>query len=499
MIERHKTAIKRYKLSRPVLLLSEHNLLKKETSFFDYGCGHGQDTELLLKNNFENVNYFDPFYCPENPLIESDLVNLGYVINVIENPQERAETLKKAFSLAKVAICVSAMIRSSSNASQLNCFADGELSMRGTFQKYFEQSELKNYLESTLQADAIPLEPGIFIVFKNEIAKLEYLTNRYRRRVFLEVTKLDVPTGQLRKVRILRKKIEELILNSPYFPQVVKAVETLGRIPTKVEYEPYAILIDEFKSKKKVEQTIFSAINYERFEKSRESRINEILVFLAGRRFDRKGFPKKSDLPHELVRDIENFFVNYKDSLAQATDLLFSIGNEITMNKCFKNAPVGKQLPQALYIHDNYIDTLPAPLQVKVGVAKSLLGTIPDCTLLKINKLKDKISFLVYDNFEKIPHPALLYSYSVDLKRNYVEFWDFRNRENPPILHRKETFIAPEHPSYKKFKRLSDKEEQLNLLSSPSIGTKQKWEELLLKNSIFLKGHRLTQTTTQKD
>ncbi|MDP7320705.1 MAG: DNA phosphorothioation-associated putative methyltransferase [Bacteriovoracaceae bacterium] len=491
MIKRHKTAIKRYKLSRPVFLLTEHNLLHNEVTFFDYGCGHGQDTQILKKNGFRNINQFDPFYFPDKELIPSELVNLGYVLNVIENPKERRETLIKAFSLAKVAICVSVMVRSATRNSTFNQYNDGEISTRGTFQKYFEQTEFKNYLESTLNADAIPLEPGIFVVFKSEIAKLEYLSSRYTRRSFLEVTKLDKPTGEVHKVRILKKKLEELIPESPFFPQVVKAVEEFGRMLMPNEFEPFDQLLSEYKSKKKIEGIILENINEDTYLNNRAIRIEEILVFMALRRFDRNGFPKKKDLPEKLKLDIEKFLGSYREVITQAEKLLFSIGNESIMRESFRAAPIGKNLPQALYIHSEYVQSLPAPLQVKVGVAKSLVGSVEDCTIIKINKLKDKISFLIYEDFIKVPHPVLLYSYSVDLRKNYVDFWDFRNRENPPILHRKETFIDKAHPKYKLFCKLSKAEKEKGLLSLPNIGTKINWENLLQSKNLKLKGHSL--------
>ena len=46
-IERHRAAIKRNDLSRPVRLAISSGVLKKENTFFDYGCGHGEDVKLL--------------------------------------------------------------------------------------------------------------------------------------------------------------------------------------------------------------------------------------------------------------------------------------------------------------------------------------------------------------------------------------------------------------------------------------------------------------------
>lgn len=44
---RYKTAIRRYKLSRPMSLAHGHGLLEKDASLLDYGCGHGEDVQVL--------------------------------------------------------------------------------------------------------------------------------------------------------------------------------------------------------------------------------------------------------------------------------------------------------------------------------------------------------------------------------------------------------------------------------------------------------------------
>ena len=87
-VERRRTAIKRYDLSKPVKLLLERGLLKKQNSFFDYGCGHGMDIKALAGLGYSAAGW-DPAFLPNAPKLESDVVNLGYVLNVIESPLER--------------------------------------------------------------------------------------------------------------------------------------------------------------------------------------------------------------------------------------------------------------------------------------------------------------------------------------------------------------------------------------------------------------------------
>ena len=99
-IQRHKTAIRRGDFSRPVKCLLRDGLLGKDVTFFDYGCGRGEDLELLAAEGIA-CGGWDPAYRPDAPRQEADVVNLGYVINVIEDPEERAATLRRGWELCR--------------------------------------------------------------------------------------------------------------------------------------------------------------------------------------------------------------------------------------------------------------------------------------------------------------------------------------------------------------------------------------------------------------
>jgi DNA phosphorothioation-associated putative methyltransferase len=82
---------------------------------------------------------WDPVHRPHTRKGETDLVNLGYVLNVIEDPAERLETLVDAFRHAKRLLIVSALIQGTGNTASATSFRDGVLTKHNTFQKYFEQ------------------------------------------------------------------------------------------------------------------------------------------------------------------------------------------------------------------------------------------------------------------------------------------------------------------------------------------------------------------------
>src|SRR5437016_9836882 len=103
---RHRTAIRRGAHSRPVFLALAHGLIGPNLSFFDYGCGFGEDVRLLKATGVKAEGW-DPYYLPDVRLRPADCVNLGYVLNVIEDPAEREQTLKAAFDLARSVLVIS--------------------------------------------------------------------------------------------------------------------------------------------------------------------------------------------------------------------------------------------------------------------------------------------------------------------------------------------------------------------------------------------------------
>ena len=64
---------------------------------------------------------------------------------------------------------------------------------------------------------------------------------------------------------------------------------------------------------------------------------------------------------------------------------------------------------------------------------------------------------------------------------------DYQDSPNPPILHRKETFLAPDHPLHAKFTRLTRQEESKGLYDDTSrIGTRRGWDQVLSEKGFTL-------------
>ncbi|MGJ7459414.1 DNA phosphorothioation-associated putative methyltransferase [Halomonas sp. RA08-2] len=133
-VQRHRTALRRYSFSRPMQALARHGYLDGRRVVFDYGCGRGDDLRLLELNGVPSSGW-DPHFRPGAEKVMAPIVNLGFVINVIEQPEERVRVLADAFAHAQELLVVAVMLQGTS-AAEHAAFGDGVLTSRGTFQKY---------------------------------------------------------------------------------------------------------------------------------------------------------------------------------------------------------------------------------------------------------------------------------------------------------------------------------------------------------------------------
>ena len=219
----------------------------------------------------------------------------------------------------------------------------------------------------------------------------------------------------------------------------------------------------------------------------------DLLVYLALGRFRKR--PPMSILPIGLQRDLRAFFGSYSQACRLADDLLFQAGNAEHIDEACRNSPIGKLLPNALYVHRSALESLPPLLRVYEGCARAYLGEIEGANLIKLHRHSGKVSYLTYPDFETNPHPALLRSVKLSLRTREIDCLEYQASTNPPILHRKESFLAPDHPLHAKFARLTKQEEKHGLLDdTATIGTRDGWQARLNAAGFALRGHRLVRS-----
>jgi DNA phosphorothioation-associated putative methyltransferase len=144
-IDRQRTAIHRSELSRPVRLALDDNVVGVKV--LDYGCGRGDDVRFLNDLGI-SAQGWDPLLLPDGDRSSADTVNLGFVLNVIEHEGERAETLRSAWSLATSVLIVSARLTNEARDICGQAYGDGCLTKTRTFQKFYDQNELRVWIES---------------------------------------------------------------------------------------------------------------------------------------------------------------------------------------------------------------------------------------------------------------------------------------------------------------------------------------------------------------
>ncbi len=175
------TAINRVNLSRPVALALNDGIIRADRSFFDFGCGRGTDVAALVGMGIPATGW-DPVHNPAAERSRADVVNLGYVVNVIENPQERREALRQAWQLSTKVLVIAARLDWDIKAEQAVPFSDGVITAKGTFQKFFSQDELQGWVEECLGVQADAAAPGVFYVFRLATDREAHLARLPHRR-----------------------------------------------------------------------------------------------------------------------------------------------------------------------------------------------------------------------------------------------------------------------------------------------------------------------------
>ncbi len=245
VVERHKTALTRYELSKPVKSLLEYGMLKSSTTVFDYGCGQGSDVRGL-QGLGHDANGWDPVHRPGGQKREADVVNLGYVLNVIEDPAERLEALVDAFRHAKRLLVVAGLINETVDTATARIYGDGVLTRANTFQKFFEQQELQQYIEDALDVTAVPVALGVFYVFRDPAEHQDFISARTRRAV--DWTQISARLGLGGPQTLWKSLYEE---HKELLGDFGKLALELGRIPETTEYAPLAEINERLGSPKR--------------------------------------------------------------------------------------------------------------------------------------------------------------------------------------------------------------------------------------------------------
>ena len=466
---RHRTALTRYQLSGPVKTLVERGQLLPGSTFLDYGCGLGADIRGLRDLGF-NAFGWDPIHAPDGPRGEAEIVNLGYVLNVIEDPAERLETLAAAWHLARRLLVVSALI-GDANADVPGTVAlnDGILTRRSTFQKYFGQRELQCYIEDALETVAIPVAIGIFYIFRDPSEHQLFVQGRSRRHVDWDGLKLNcTKTKRLpQEPRAVRPpRPDRFAKHLPLLERFWSSVVALGRLPLPQGFSQSSELCAAFGSAKRALRHLLRHGRQEVFDRAQAARRSDLLVYLATSNL-RKVIPF-SCLPESIRADITVFFGSYKRGLVQGRDLLYCAADTDTVVLACDEAVVGWQDERSLCVLPSVVDRLPPVLRTLIACAELLYGDIRGADILKIHKFTGKVTFLNYADFETAPLPVLVKRTRVNLRTVQVDV--FNHAADGQLLYFKERFLDTDDPEQQRLLSTSDLLRQLGISDSTLLG-----------------------------
>ena len=453
-IERHLTAIARTNLSAPVQLLVRNGLLNPNDSFFDYGCGRGSDIEVLSGNGIAATGW-DPHFASENTKSAAKVVNLGFVVNVIEDPAERVEAIQGAFALCEGVMSVGVMLYSGDAPGKP--YADGFLTSRKTFQKYFSQTEFKDYLEQVLHHEVFLVGPGVAFVFKDKELEQRFCVGRYRtKRVasrLLSTQMLRLERQGLQRGKILKKSKSEKLFEiaRPFLDTLWERTLDLGRFPEADEINNLSEVIETLGSLSAAKKVLQLHYDQALLIEAGNLRTEDLKLFFAMQHFGKKA-PYKS-LEQRLQRDIKIFFGDYRTAQLSGLQLLKDAADsEKIKSACIYSAENGLgflEEGRALQLHIDLTDRLPIILRAYISCGLVLYESITEFQLVKIHAESGKLTFLKYEDFDTSPLPLLSKRIKINIRLQDYDVFDYDEPTFPkPYLYFKSRYLSEEQEAF---------------------------------------------------
>jgi DNA phosphorothioation-associated putative methyltransferase len=383
------------------------------------------------------------------------------------------------------------------NAFKGQTFNDGVITQRNTFQKYFTQTELKEFITDSLETEAIPVAPAIFFIFKDSDAEQRFLLNRQRsQRNILRLSQR--PALQPKLSRHEKKYLTVKHLLEPLWQQTL----ALGRLPEKTEITQLVELTQSFGTVSKALHFMLEHQDESLLEQARLSRINDLLTYFALQTFSKRQSYKHLDAT--LQKDIKAFFGDYKNAIATAEAVLFQIGKaELIASACQQASEQGLGYlneEQALQLHTSVIEQLPTLLRIYIACATLLYGDLEQTDVIKIHSQSGKLSLMRYDDFEYQPLPRLLERVKINLRAQTFDLYQYGETYQPTYLYLKSRIINEEFPNYAEQLLFDEQLLALNLFDLTGYGLKpDEFHQILNQARWQIDGFRLIRSQTMPE
>jgi DNA phosphorothioation-associated putative methyltransferase len=144
-------------------------------------------------------------------------------------------------------------------------------------------------------------------------------------------------------------------------------VSDRGRLPLAEETQDFTLLQTEFGSLRKAFQVVLQATNVQEWDAISDKRRQDLLVYLALSHFTRR--PKLREFTSIAQNGVKSLFGGYQQACAAADLMLLSLGNLEIVNARCQASPIGKKLPNSLWVHVSAIENLDPFLRLYEGCA----------------------------------------------------------------------------------------------------------------------------------
>lgn len=499
-VERHRTALHRRSLSTPMQVLFQYGYLDGRLSVFDYGCGRGDDIAAVGALGV-SIAGWDPHFRPAAAKVEGDVVNLGFVLNVIDDLQERRDALVGAWALTRHVLAVAALIGGRTAWERHRLYRDGVLTTRSTFQKYFTHAELGEYVGSRVGREPVSVAPGVYLVFRTDEGEQDFLDRRQRsRHRFTSAPRQAVrareraPTHHTSKP--MRRPTARLRweLHSELLEEFWRRCLDLGRLPVATEYDREPELRRRLGTPKVVLRHLIDVHGEAPLAEARARRRDDLSVFMALNLFERRR--SMSALPPPLQADVRSHWGSFKVALGEAHDLLFSIsGPDVVEAACLAATTRGLGYYVAgelLQLDTRLVNDLPPVLRVYLGCAGKLYGEMQAADVVKLHSGSGKVSVMSYDDYAGRVIPDLIERVKVDLRRQRIAFFQYGEEFEPQPLYLKSRYMSPDLEGYEHQRAFDDALETLGLFDFSGFGpSREEMEKGLADAGYAVRGGAL--------
>lgn len=446
-VQRHRTAMVRYSLSQPMALMVRYGLVGCDSTVFDYGCGQGDDLRALESQGIM-ARGWDPHYAPSTPISSAQIVNLGFVLNVIEDEAERRHALRRAWEITEKVLAVSVMVVGQVPTDGLRPYCDGYLTSRGTFQKYFQHADLRSFITSVTGAEPVSVTTGIYFLFRRSDDEQEFLLDRRRS---MSRASIGFSTRERPYNAPTRLDLADRIPHS--LDEIVAFATHRGRLPIPEELSERVrdeLTTTRVSLARAIDLCRATALDNQALEAAASRRREDLLVHNALCILNRSRSLQNPGAA--IVRDIRALFGSQKALTESATRYLFALSDFEALHRLsIESTQRGTGIfdeKERLVISGDRTEDLPGPLRCYLGCATYLSGEPDGVYVVRIDPRKRLVKlFMIRD--PNAAAPEIRSTIGIDLKRQRV----FSATETLHLVRKIDVFGIPPTPSRRKRER----------------------------------------------